>query len=41
MAKTTVTILTADIKSLVDYDITDTALDALILKAINRIIKRM
>jgi len=41
MAKTTVTIITADIKALVDYDITDTALDAIILVQINLIIKRM
>ena len=41
MAKTTVAVITADIKALADYDITDSALDALILKAINLIIKRM
>src|SRR3990167_5903566 len=41
MSKTTVSVLTADIKALVDYDITDTALDALILKAINFAIKRI
>lgn len=41
MSKTTVAVLTADIKSLADYDITDTALDALILRAINLAIKRM
>lgn len=41
MAKTTVSVLTADIKALVDYDITDSALDVLILKAINLAIKRM
>ena len=41
MSKTTVAAITADIKSLVDYDITDTALDALILRAVNLILKRM
>lgn len=41
MAKTTVATITSDIKALVDYDITDTALDALILKGINLAIKRM
>lgn len=41
MAKTTVTAITADIKSLVDYDIVDSNLDALILKAINYAINRM
>lgn len=41
MAKTTLAVLTADIKSLVDYSITDSALDDLILKAINLAIKRM
>lgn len=41
MAKTTVTVLTADIKALADYDITDTALDALILKGVNLAINRM
>lgn len=41
MAKTSVTTITEDIKSLVDYSITDTDLDALILKAINLILKRM
>lgn len=41
MSKTTVATLTADIKSLADYDITDSGLDALILKAMNFILKRM
>lgn len=41
MAKTTVNTLIADIKALVDYNITDSDLDALILKAINLILKRM
>lgn len=41
MAKTTVAAITADIKALVDYDITDSNLDALILKAINYAINRM
>src|SRR3990167_1412462 len=41
MAKTTVSTLTSDIKALVDYDITDTNLDALILKALNFDVNRM
>jgi len=39
--KTTVTTITDDIKVLADYDIEDSDLDALILKAINFAIKRM
>lgn len=35
MAKTTVSVITADIKALADYNITDSDLDALILKGIN------
>lgn len=41
MSKTTVANITSDIKALADYDITDDALDALILVAINLAIKRM
>lgn len=41
MAKTTVATITSDIKALVDYDITDSDLDELILSAINYSIKRM
>jgi len=41
MAKTTVAVITADIKALADYDIIDDDLDALILKAINLGLKRM
>lgn len=41
MAKTTVSVITADIKALIDYNISDSDLDALILKAINLILKRM
>ena len=41
MAKTTVAVLVSDVKVLMDYDITDTALDALILKCINFAVKRM
>ena len=41
MAKTTVAVLTADIKALADYNITDTDLDDLILKTINHALKRM
>lgn len=41
MAKTTLATITADIKALADYDITDTDLDALILKAVNLALKRM
>jgi len=41
MAKTSVNTITADIKALADYDISDTNLDNLILKAINFAISRM
>jgi len=41
MSKTTVAILTADVKLLVDYNITDTDLDNLILKGMNFAVKRM
>lgn len=41
MSKTTVENITADIKVMADYDIVDSDLDALILKAINFAIKRM
>ncbi len=41
MAKTTVAVATADIKILADYNIVDSDLDILILRAINLIVKRM
>ena len=41
MAKTTVSTITSDIKAIVDYDITDTDLDNLILKHLNYAVKRM
>ena len=41
MSKTTVSTITSDIKALADYNITDTDLDALILKGINFAMKRM
>ena len=41
MAKTTVEEITSTIKSLVDYNISDSNLDSLILKAINFAVKRM
>lgn len=41
MSKTLVSTITSDIKALIDYDITDTSLDNLILKGINFSIKRM
>lgn len=41
MAKTSVTTITEDIKSLADYSISDNDLDALILKGINFAIKRI
>ena len=41
MSKTLVTTITEDIKSLADYQIVDSDLDALILKAINLGLKRM
>jgi len=41
MSKTTVAVITADIKALADYDITDTDLDTLILKILNLAVKRM
>ena len=41
MAKTTVATITSEIKQLVDYNIVDTALDTMILVAINYGVKRM
>ncbi len=41
MSKTTVTNIIDDIKVLSDYNITDSDLDTLILKAINLVVKRM
>ena len=41
MAKTTVTNITDDIKVLFDYNITDSDLDTLVLKAINQTCRRM
>lgn len=41
MSKTTVASLTTDVKLLVDYNITDSDLDSLILKGINFAIKRI
>ena len=41
MAKSTVDSIVSDIKSLADYNITDTDLDTLIIKAINFALKRM
>ncbi len=41
MSKTTVSVITEDIKALADYLITDDDLDALILRSINLIVKRM
>jgi len=41
MAKTTVTNITTTVKRLIDYDITDTALDNLILEALNLFLPTM